>query len=151
MPPQTSKTPGGPVKIRPSSRLLKPWYYLGFISIALAFGYNNNRTDELEWWIFVPPALLLAFVAWRQFLLRFDTITIAGNKLRHETGMTSKSTRTLELVKVQDVRVDQTLVERMLGLGTIRIETAGDSIPLIMKGVEAPQQVADFILESARK
>ncbi|MEJ7605772.1 MAG: PH domain-containing protein [Bryobacteraceae bacterium] len=65
-------------------------------------------------------------VAWP--LLRFDTITIAGNKLRQETGMMSKSTRTLELAKVQDAgRSD--LVERLLGLGTIRIETAGDSTP----------------------
>jgi uncharacterized membrane protein YdbT with pleckstrin-like domain len=65
--------------------------------------------------------------------------------------MFSRSVRTMELVKVQDVRVDQTLMDRMLGLGTIHVETAGETGRLSMGGVAQPQEVADYILEAVRK
>ncbi|MEJ7605773.1 MAG: hypothetical protein WKF37_05790 [Bryobacteraceae bacterium] len=45
--PADFETPAGAAKVRPSSRLLAV-VFLAFLSIALAYGYNNNRTDRLE-------------------------------------------------------------------------------------------------------
>jgi hypothetical protein len=42
-------------------------------------------------------------------------------------------------------------MERMLGLGTISVETAGETSRLSMAGVAQPQEVADYILEAVRK
>ena len=44
---------------------------------------------------------------------------------------------------MQDVRVDQSFMDRLLNLGTIAIETAGEASGLTMAGVEDPQEVAD--------
>ena len=44
---------------------------------------------------------------------------------------------------MQDVRVNQSLMDRLLSLGTISIETAGETSRLSMAGMEDPQQVAD--------
>ena len=57
----------------------------------------------------------------------------------------------MEVSKVQDVRVEQTFMDRLLNLGTISIETAGETSRLTMAGMEEPQQVADSILEAAHK
>ena len=146
----TRKQSDPAVVVRPSTKLLKPWYMLAFGLIAVIYGYNNNRTERMDWLI-VFPALLLVWVAARHLSLRFVTMTVTGNKLRYETGIMSKSTRTMELVKVQDVHVSQTLFQRMLGIGNVTLETAGETGRLTMANVDNPQAVADFILESARR
>ena len=87
----------------------------------------------------------------RQLQLRYTKLSVSGGKLRYETGMMSRSVRTMEVSKVQDVRVDQSFMDRLLNLGTIAIETAGEASGLTMAGVEDPQEVADSILEAARK
>ena len=93
---------------------------------------------------------LLIFTALRHIKRRMSTITITGDKLRFETGLFSKSTRSVELVKVQDVRVDQTFWQRMFGIGDLSLETAGGSSRIEMDQIDRPQEAADHILELAR-
>ena len=73
-----------------------------------------------------------------------------GDRLRYETGMTSKSTRTIQLSKVQDVRVDQSMAQRMFNIGNISIETAGEASRLTIENVDDPQALADEILNRAQ-
>ena len=72
--------------------------------------------------------------------------TITGERLRYESGVASKSTRTIQLSKVQDVRVDQALSQRMFGVGDISIETAGEASRLTLVNIDNPQALADEIL-----
>jgi uncharacterized membrane protein YdbT with pleckstrin-like domain len=146
----TAKSSEKAVVVRPSSKLLKPVYTLAFILIALAYGFNNNRTERMDWLV-IPPALLLLWTVARHVNLRFTRLSVAGKKLRYETGMLSRSTRTMELTKVQDVRVDQTFFQRMLGLGNLTIQSAGETGQLTINNIDRPEAVGDFILESARK
>jgi uncharacterized membrane protein YdbT with pleckstrin-like domain len=146
---KTEKSSERAVVVRPSSKLLKPVYSLSFILIAIAYGYNNNRTDRQDWLV-IPPLLLLAWTVFRHIKLRFTSLTIASRRLRYDVGMLSRSTRTMELAKVQDVHVNQTLFQRMLGLGNLSIESAGETGRLSINNIDRPHDVAEFILE-ARK
>ena len=72
-------------------------------------------------------------------------------KTPYETGMFSR-------VRPHDGGLEgagrsggSTFMERLLSLGTISIETAGETGRLTMAGIEDPQEVADYILEAARK
>ena len=147
----TAKSSEKAVVVRPSSKLLKPVYTLAFILIGLAWAYNNNNRDKGMDWLVIPPALLLLWTVARHVNLRFTRLSVAGKKLRYETGMLSRSTRTMELTKVQDVRVDQTFFQRMLGLGNLTIQSAGETGQLTINNIDRPEAVGDFILESARK
>ncbi len=60
-------------------------------------------------------------------------LTIAGDKLRYETGLASKSMRIIQLPKVQDVRVLQSFWQRIFGVGDISIETAGENSRLVVR------------------
>jgi membrane protein YdbS with pleckstrin-like domain len=51
---------------------------------------------------------------------------------------------------VQDVRVDQTLFQRMFRMGNLSVETAGETSLLTMRNVDNPDQVANEILHIAR-
>jgi uncharacterized membrane protein YdbT with pleckstrin-like domain len=147
---EASKPSDEAVVVRPSSKLLKPVYTLAFLLIALAYGFNNNRTERMDWLV-IPPVLLLVWTMYRHLMLRFTSLTIAGKRLRYDVGALSRSTRTMELAKVQDVHVDQTLFQRMLGLGNLAIESAGEAGRLSISNIDRPHDVAEFILEAARK
>jgi uncharacterized membrane protein YdbT with pleckstrin-like domain len=101
-------------------------------------------------WIVIFPLLLLAWVAMKDLLRRFEKLVLGGGKLRHETGILSRASRSAELSKVQDVQVLQSVWQRMVGIGDIVIETAGEGPGIRMHNIDAPQQVADLILETAK-
>ena len=63
----------------------------------------------------------------------------------------SKSTRTMDLSRIQDVRVEQSILQRLRGIGNVSIETAGESGRLVMPNIDEPHAVAEYILESSRK
>jgi uncharacterized membrane protein YdbT with pleckstrin-like domain len=138
------------ITITPSAKLLKPFYWAAAIMAGLILAYSNNMNLNLYPLLVVPGAVLL-FALGKHVRLRFTRLIVASGKLRFESGLFSRSVRTMELAKVQNARVDQTFMERLLGLGTVSIETAGETSLMTMKGVEAPQQVADYILEAAGK
>ena len=61
----------------------------------------------------------------------------------------SKSTRLIQLPKVQDVRVLQSMGQRMLSVGDISIETAGENSRLVVENLDSPQQLAEQITDLA--
>ncbi|MGE5646697.1 MAG: PH domain-containing protein [Acidobacteriota bacterium] len=77
-------------------------------------------------------------------------MTLTGDKLRYEAGVLTKTTRTIQVSKVQDVRVDQSLVQRLSATGDLSIETAGETSQLVVRDIDDPQAVADAITEASQ-
>ncbi len=76
-------------------------------------------------------------------------LTLAGDKLRFETGLASKSMRIIQLPKVQDVRVLQSFSQRIFGVGDISIETAGESSRLVVENLDRPRELAEQITDAS--
>src|SRR6185369_15509028 len=117
------------VELRPSVKIIKLGYLL---CVLLAIGIAAyllaiHNQDERLWALLAIPALGLIILAVRHMRRRLIKLTILEDRLRYETGLLSKSTRTMELTKIQDVRVDQSLGQRMLDIGDLSLETAGES------------------------
>ena len=141
------------MELRSSLKFIKLSYALCAI-LALAMGYFLMTVPEVppgSNWSLLLPAALLFFTVIRHIRRRLTKLAILGDKLRFETGLFSKSTRSVELVKVQDVRVDQTVWQRVFGIGDLSLETAGGSSRIEMDSIDRPQAVADHILELARE
>jgi uncharacterized membrane protein YdbT with pleckstrin-like domain len=111
---------------------------------------REDPTWVREPWLPVVAALFLLLPIRRHIRRQSVKMTIAGDKLRYEAGLLSKTTRNIQLSKVQDVRVDQSLGQRMLGVGDISIETSGESSRLEMDNVDAPQAIADEIVAASQ-
>jgi uncharacterized membrane protein YdbT with pleckstrin-like domain len=140
--------------IRPTMKFIKLGYALVFLLILVcAVLYFTMIPPDNEWrtrpWILAIPVLLLVWPIRRHLAQRFTKATIAGDKLRYEVGALGKSTRNISLPKVQDARVDQSVIQRMFGVGNLSIETAGETSRLTMRNVDQPQQVADEILAAS--
>ncbi|HEX2725269.1 MAG TPA: PH domain-containing protein [Beijerinckiaceae bacterium] len=139
-----------PLVVRPSTKLLMPVYALAGFLIVLIYIHNSEQSEPQHAWLIIPLMLLL-WTAAKHIRLKFTTLSIQAGKLRYETGMLGRSCRTMEVAKVQDVRVDRSVGQRLLGTGNLTIETAGEASRLTMTDIDRPQDVADRILDAARQ
>jgi membrane protein YdbS with pleckstrin-like domain len=136
------------MQLRPSLKFVKLGYVFCLL-LAVGLGvYILAEPNHPDWavWGFLLPAILAFFTVVRHIQRRMVKITILGDRLRYEAGLFSKSTRTIELIKVQDIRVDRTIGQRMAGIGDLSIETAGSSSRIEIDSIDRPQEAADHIM-----
>jgi membrane protein YdbS with pleckstrin-like domain len=136
--------------VHPSTKLLKPFYLLAIVLAGVIY-WLNNWTEMSSPFLYVLPVIVLLWTMLKHFTRTFTKLVVGPIRLRHESGILSKSSRTMELAKVQDVRVDQSFAQRLMGMGDISIETAGETSRLTMHAIDRPHAVADHILDAAHK
>jgi len=139
--------------VKPTSKfvILNYVFTVVLITLAVFIASRYEARREYLYGILVLGALRLLMTAKDHVRLQMTKLTLEDQGLRFHDGFLSKSTRMVNLAKVQDVRVDQCMMDRMLGIGTITLETAGESGRLVMKNIDGPQQIADRILALAQK
>jgi hypothetical protein len=77
--------------------------------------------------------------------------TLTSQRLLHRRGILSQATDRIEVIDIDDVRYTQGIVERMFGVGTIRLLSSDTSDPtLILRGIDDVQRVANLI-DNARR
>ena len=140
------------ITIRPTAKFIKAGTIVAalvFIGLEIVY-FVYEPEHRYPWLMALPPLILLwPLVRWSR---RQSTKTILGDdRLRFESGITSRSTRNIQLSKVQDVRVDQSVSGRMFRVGNVSIETAGEASRLTLLHVDDPQALADEIMNRAGK
>ena len=137
--------------IRPSTKIAIAWDVVATLAIV-GGGLTGYAWSPNYWWIGALPGLGLLLAGIILFVrLQLTKMIISSDRLRHESGFISKSTHTIDLAKVQDVRVDQSVTQRLLGMGLISVETSGGSSAIAMDNVDNPHKIADMILERSRQ
>ena len=77
-------------------------------------------------------------------------LRIIGDDIELERGLLSKSRTDLDLRKIRTVQVDQGLLQRMFGVGTIEVYTTGDEPEFKLFGMPDPNDVRNYIKERGR-
>lgn len=140
------------ITIRPTAKFLKAGALLAAILfIALEVLYLRYGQDKLPQWVMIGPPLIMLWPLSRWIRRQSTKVTIVGDRLRYESGMAAKTTRTIQLTKIQDVRVEQRMLQRVFGVGNISIETAGEASRLTIVHVDNPQPLADELLDRAQR
>ncbi len=137
--------------VRPSLKPVAASYAVVILILAAAaFGLYGYLEKEFNPWHLL--ALLLFFFPLRRHLrTRVIALTIDSDHLTLESGILSRARRTVDLAKVQDVTITQSITERMLGMGDLVVESAGERSSLAMQGIDSPRAVADLILTRAKE
>ena len=130
-----AEDPSAPVFVLSVSQWDNFWKFVICISIACAAGFLLSV---------IPPARQYAVigtvgVAGLMMLLMYFFYAAAKNarctirpmRLETETGMFSKQIANLELWRITDIDLKQSLLERILGIGTIFLKTSDDSTPML--------------------
>ncbi len=148
----SSPNPTPVFTIRPTSKFVVFSYGLILVlaSVAALVAYRNAARTEYFDAILAVAVLSLVWTAKRHIRLQLTRLTLDGQGLKFQDGFISKSTRMVNLSKIQDVRVNQGITDRLLGIGTITLETAGETGRLVMENVDQPQEIANRILALAQ-
>jgi len=130
--------------------MLGPWTgcaALTFLSLVLAIWIGH----AWAWWL----ALVVVLCAWiwsglalisRRLGVRYR---LTSQRFFHETGLLRHVTDRIEVIDIDDVTCEQGIIERILGLGTIRIASSDRTHPqLVITGIENVQSVAGKIDEA---
>lgn len=142
------------IVIRPSLKFIKAGYVCALLvvcaAIVIHYEYLVDRyPDQRIPYLPIASLLVLLWPIKRHLQRQTVKLTIAGDKLRYETGLASKSMRIIQLPKVQDVRVLQSVWQRMFGVGDISIETAGENSRLVVKNLDRPRELAEQITDAS--
>jgi membrane protein YdbS with pleckstrin-like domain len=137
--------------IRPTLKFVKAGAIVAaLIFLALEIAYLAEWRDQAPAWVMALPPLILLWPLVRWVKLRVARIVVSGDRLRYEIGIVSKDVRTIELSKLQYVRVHQGPMQRMFRVGDLGFETAGQGTWEQIRHVENPQQLADELMNRAK-
>jgi len=138
------------ITIRPTAKFIKAGLVgaaLIFVGLEIAYFVYASGQSRL---LLLLPLLVFIWPGMRALRRRFNTTTIAGDRLRYEVGTAARTTRNIQLSKIQDVRVDQRMMQRLFNVGDLSIETAGEASRLTILNVDNPQALAEEILNRAQ-
>ena len=140
------------IVIRPTTKFLRAGAIAAsFVFLGLEIAYLALWESQYpRHWVMILPALVLLWPAARWLRRQATRTVVTGDRLRYETGLAAKSTRTIQLSKLQDVRVEQRLMQRVFGVGNLSIETAGEASRLTLANVDDPHKLADEIMNRSQ-
>ncbi len=137
--------------IRPSMKTVYPAYALALLVIVACIWAYFTYADDRPRWLLAIPFLVLLSPLQMQFRRRLITLRLHDDHLTLETGFASRTRRTVDMAKIQDVTVRQSLGQRMLGVGDLMLESAGESGRISLQNFDRPREIADGIIESSKR
>jgi uncharacterized membrane protein YdbT with pleckstrin-like domain len=142
------------IVIRPSMKFIRVGYVCALLVVGAAifvhYKYLVHQYPDARYpYLPIASLLILLWPIKRHLQRQTVKLTIAGEKLRYEVGLGSKSTRIIQLPKVQDVRVIQSITQRIFDVGDVSIETAGENSRLVVENLDAPRQLAEQLTDAA--
>lgn len=110
---------------------------------------NPNATQEVVLWKGKPASIsdrLKGIVR-----LNTTTYTITSQRIMVKTGLIGKDVEEIELLRVRDLSVAQSIMDRMLGIGTLTVFSDDASAPqLLFRKIHDAQTVKDVLRKAVR-
>lgn len=138
-----------------SKAMLGKWILAAVVSIVppivmAAMGY----WEPIAWWAWAAVAVLVWVWFGLELLYRKLTVKyfLTTQRIVHESGLLKRATNRIEVIDVDDVCFEQGLVERLIGVGTIKVDSSDRSHPhLEMKGIDDVRRVSELLDDTRRK
>jgi uncharacterized membrane protein YdbT with pleckstrin-like domain len=136
---------------RPIWRSILSFYITGFIGsvvIGVVVALITSTTTGVV--VFLALFALDVLVG---FIRRLSTrYTITTQRLRIERGILAKHVQQTRIERVQNVNTNQTVVSRILRVGTVDFDTAGtDDSDFTFTGVGNPHEVVEAVDRAQRE
>ena len=137
--------------IHPSMKAIRVGYLLAAVVAAGGVWAIGKYAADPPNWLFFLPLVAFLLPLKGHLMRRLITLRIHDNHLTLETGFFSRMRRTVDMAKIQDVTVQQTLGQRMMGVGDLMLESAGESGAMAIQNLDRPRDIADAIIGSSKR
>jgi uncharacterized membrane protein YdbT with pleckstrin-like domain len=132
----------------PCWRSILDFYFKGILAIVIAGVIAGlvTRVSSRQVNVAIVAAVVAAGLAivllWGLVRRVATTYTITSRRLTIHLGILSRELHETRLERVQNVNATQSVLERMLGIGTVDFDTAASAeFDFKFRGVEDPQQI----------
>jgi uncharacterized membrane protein YdbT with pleckstrin-like domain len=137
--------------IHPSMKGIWAGYLLAVVVVGAGiWAYYTFGSDRPVWLMAIPCVLLLIPIR-AQLRRSLVTLRLHDDQLTLETGFFSRTRRTFNMAKIQDVTVKQSLLQRIVGTGDLTLESAGESSRISIQNVDSPRAIADAIIAGSKR
>ncbi len=99
---------------------------------TVAWSAHPSQWQNVGWFLLCLLVIPIPFAIWKWLETRNTLFTLTDQRLKFTRGVLSKTTEDLELYRVRDTRFEQTMFERMVGLGEIHLFTTDETSPTIV-------------------
>lgn len=122
-----------------------------YIQSSLSSGEKIEAIFKLHWlawvgvwfWVFlavITVGLLSPVAIYKWLSLRCQENGVTNKRVIHKRGIISRTTEEMKLTSIETVDLDQGVMGRLLGFGTVRITGRGIS-DLVLNKIDDPLQV----------
>ena len=134
----------------PSWRSILGFYFKGLLVVAIAAAIAYFAADTGA--AVLAGLVVLAIVLVAGYVKRlFTTYTITDNRLHIRRGIIARDEQQTLVTRVQNVNTSQSVVERVLQIGTVDFDTAaGDDYEFQFVGVATPHDVVEAVHRAQR-
>lgn len=92
--------------------------------------------------ITLPITFILLGVIW--IALKVNRYKVTNERVILTSGIVSRKVEEVELFRIKDVTVSQGIIDRLMGVGSVKIESVDESTPILkIKGIENPVEVKE--------
>lgn len=129
------------------------WIFLGILLIALPIAAALRHWDEnaihrrLPWWLFLAVAvvgLLMFLIPWLK--VKSVRYRISNYRIDFQRGLIGRRIDTMEMWHIEDVSFYQSILDRILGVGSITVLSHDDTNPkLVLRGLPNPRSLFDSV------
>jgi hypothetical protein len=130
-----------------SKAMIGSWVISGCVTVFL-FLIGIFWVRDFTYWLLLVLAMVLpwlyflAVLAYRRMSVRY---VLSTQRFLHERGFLRRVSDRIELLDVDDITFEQSLWERLVGFGTLRIASHDRTNPeLVLPGIEDIKHVASL-------
>jgi membrane protein YdbS with pleckstrin-like domain len=135
--------------------MIGSWIGMGIVDLLLFIVAIYLMTQgHSYWWIPIVIAVLIDFFVVVRYLLKRIGIRyrLSNHRFFHEEGILNRKVNPIDLITINDVAFEQGPIERMMGIGRIKIMSTDTSDPVLsVEGIEDVQNVATMIDKTRRE
>lgn len=140
--------------VRPAMFRAHPWKYSGLVLLILggiALLVMSLMTVVALPWLIWPGLLmtivgLIWFGSWWLSVHLWTKLIVSNKRTTRHEGIVKRHTTEVLHDHVRSVDIQQSLMERIFGVGTVGIDSAGqDDVEIIMKDIPKPYEVKKVI------
>jgi uncharacterized membrane protein YdbT with pleckstrin-like domain len=114
--------------------------------VVLGFWLISQFDGSVNWVILVAMALLLIAYPVRRLIWWLTSyFVVTSDRLIHREGWIAKHSMEIPLEAINDVRFKQTVFERVIGAGTLVVQSASESGREEFKAIRNPEDVQKTI------
>ncbi|ADE14897.1 membrane-flanked domain protein [Nitrosococcus halophilus Nc 4] len=95
--------------------------------------------------LLIPVGIGIIILLWMYIKTKMDKLTIKEDEIIWVHGLLNKSYTEINMNSVRTVKVNQSLLQRMLNAGDVVIFTAGDNPEVSIQGLPEPDNIRNYI------